>query len=270
MLIDCLYTSHNESFFHKMRVWCPKTSHFRRYYMLGVHCALLSWNENVRREVLGKKWTRSKGGQLKGQAGRWYCLPVRVAQTDDWIVETWRTYMTKRLGLACTSNEPVRSYRLGTPVAGTPVPTAAASAAASGTGGAAASCVTVQQQLSKLKAGEVKQKLKDLDVPGLAKTTVAKMQVAEALTRLISETLARAPAPSPATAAPQPATTLPGTASGSDTAAGIASGATQPAAATVPTVVISAPNFPQPYVMDMTKVPKRRAAYPTKKVDGPG
>jgi hypothetical protein len=36
------------------------------------------------------------------------------------------------------------------------------------------------------------------------------------------------------------------------------------------TVIISAPNFPQPYIMDTTQLPKRRPAYETKKADGTG
>jgi hypothetical protein len=293
--------------------------------MLGVHCALLSWNENVNRHVLGVKWTRAKGGQLKGQAGRWYSIPVRTAQTEEWVVDTWRTYIVTTLGLPLTSDEPVRSYCLGTPVAGTPVPVPAAAPAASATSAAvsaAGSCGTVQQQLSKLKKPALLQALKDMEVPGLAKSEINAMAKDVLLSRVISETLARTHASptatasgsstaSPTTAAPAAAPTaapsaaptasptaaptaagstsppspssLPspcsstasppappaaGTASGSSTASPTAAAGT--ASGSMLTVVISAPNFPQPYVMDTSKLPKRRPAYETKKADGTG
>jgi hypothetical protein len=52
MRIDARVTWANESFFHILRKWGTKHSHFSRYYSLAIWCSILSWNENVHRTVL--------------------------------------------------------------------------------------------------------------------------------------------------------------------------------------------------------------------------
>jgi hypothetical protein len=92
MLIDARMTWANESFFHILRKWGTKHSHFSRYYSLAIWCSILSWNENVHRTVLEHVWKTTKGGQLRTSAGRAYRVPVRAPQTDDWRGDFWALF----------------------------------------------------------------------------------------------------------------------------------------------------------------------------------
>ena len=91
-LINGRMTYCNESFFHTLRKWGTKHSHFSRFYSLAIWCSVLSWNENIDRQILEYEWRQSKSGQLKSSAGRFYKVPVRAPQTDFWRPESWRAY----------------------------------------------------------------------------------------------------------------------------------------------------------------------------------
>ena len=88
-LIDGRMTFMNESFFHVLRKWGNKHSHYSRFYAVAIWCALLQWNENVTRSILEHVWSRRKSGQLKSSAGRAYRVPVRPPQTDRWRSDGW-------------------------------------------------------------------------------------------------------------------------------------------------------------------------------------
>lgn len=80
-MTDGRMTFANESFFHVLRKWGTKHSHFYRFYAIAMWCSVLSWNENVGRSILEYVWRHSKSGQLKSSAGRFYKVPIRVPQT---------------------------------------------------------------------------------------------------------------------------------------------------------------------------------------------
>ena len=111
-LIDGLSTSCCESFFHTLRKWGTKQSHFSRYYTVAIWCALLSWNENITRPILEHEWQRRKSGQLASSAGRCYKVPIRTPRTEAWRAQIWREYRAK-LHAARPAPAPERSYFLG-------------------------------------------------------------------------------------------------------------------------------------------------------------
>eukprot|EP00966_Prymnesium_polylepis_P222061 5138016-Prymnesium_polylepis.1 len=82
----------NESFFHVLRKWGTKHSHFGSYYSIAIWCSVLSWNENVGRQTLEYVFRVKKSGQLKSSAGRGYTVPIRVPQTAFWRAEGWAAY----------------------------------------------------------------------------------------------------------------------------------------------------------------------------------
>jgi hypothetical protein len=103
----------NESFFHVLRKWGTKHSHFARYYSIAIWCTLLHWNENVTRAFFGYEWKASKSGQLKASAGRFYRTPIRPPQTDEWRSEGWRRYLAWARQTPAPVSQPVESFYLG-------------------------------------------------------------------------------------------------------------------------------------------------------------
>ena len=91
-LTDGRMTFSNESFFHVLRKWGTKHSHFHRFYSIAMWCSVLSWNENVCRPILEYQWRRTKSGQLKSSAGRFYKVPIRAPQHHFWREEGWAAY----------------------------------------------------------------------------------------------------------------------------------------------------------------------------------
>ena len=115
-LTDGRMTFMNESFFHALRKWGNKHSHFSRFYSIAIWCALLQWNENVTRSILEHVWSRRKSGQLKSSAGRAYRVPVRPPQTDRWRRDGWELYLQSVQGKEpppASASAPLRSYDLG-------------------------------------------------------------------------------------------------------------------------------------------------------------
>ena len=78
-----------ESFAGKVHKWNEKRYHYSRYYMLGVHCAVLDHEENVEREILHEQWKR---GESLRHKGRFYVKTTRVPTTDRWRSELWVDY----------------------------------------------------------------------------------------------------------------------------------------------------------------------------------
>jgi hypothetical protein len=95
-LIDGRMTFCNESFFHVLRKWVTKHSHFSRFYSLGIWCSLLDWNENASRAVLEHVWRQQKSGQLKSSAGRFYKVALRAPKTGFWRTDSWGAYVESR------------------------------------------------------------------------------------------------------------------------------------------------------------------------------
>jgi len=119
-LIDGRLTFCNESYFHVLRKWDTKHSHFYHYYATGIWCSLLSWNENVTRPTLEEVWKRHKSGQLASSAGRWYKVAIRAPKTDDWRYDVWLEYKTtlkpqqlRSSASAAPAPAPATSYWLG-------------------------------------------------------------------------------------------------------------------------------------------------------------
>ena len=112
-LIDARKTNQNESFFHTLRKWGTKHSHFARYYSISMWCSLLNWNENITREAVDHEWKTSKAGQLRTSAGRAYRVPIKPPPTGQWRIDGWGNYLTWAHKKQPTRVEPVRSYFLG-------------------------------------------------------------------------------------------------------------------------------------------------------------
>ena len=112
-LTDARMTFANESFFHKLRKWGTKHSHFSRFYSIAIWCSVLSWNENAMRTTLEMVWQRRKSGQLASSAGRAYLVPLRVKPTDFWRETAWQRYLRWARQQEAPPTEPVRSYDLG-------------------------------------------------------------------------------------------------------------------------------------------------------------
>jgi hypothetical protein len=126
-LIDGRMTFWNESFFHVLRKWGTKHSHFGRYYSIAIWCAVLSWNENVSRAVLEHVWKQDKSGQLKSSAGRKYKVAIRAPQTNFWMFDVWQEYSstldTGRRRSQRRSTHPMPGYALGWTGLDPPAPT---------------------------------------------------------------------------------------------------------------------------------------------------
>ncbi len=112
-LTDARMTFANESFFHKLRKWGTKHSHFSRFYSIAIWCSVLSWNESATRATLEQVWQRRKSGQLASSAGRAYLVPLRVKPTDFWRETAWRRYLQWARRQEAPPTEPVCSYDLG-------------------------------------------------------------------------------------------------------------------------------------------------------------
>ena len=69
--------------------WNEKRYHYSRYYMLGVHFALIDHNENVERDVLSVEWKR---GNTLRKKGRWYKKTTRAPTTDRWRTALWEEF----------------------------------------------------------------------------------------------------------------------------------------------------------------------------------
>lgn len=78
-----------ESFAGKVHKWNEKRYHYTRYYMLGVHFAILDHEDNVEREILHVQWKR---GEALRHKGRWYQKKARAPTTDLWRPKLWADY----------------------------------------------------------------------------------------------------------------------------------------------------------------------------------
>jgi hypothetical protein len=165
----------NESFFHVLRKWGTKHSHFSRYYSIAIWCSVLSWNENVTRPVFDYEWKRGKSGQLSSSAGRFYRVPIRPKPTDDWRREGWVRYREWAQHKSTPPTQPVESFYLGWEGNDPPSLTAAVAAAAAAT---AAAATAAEQPVEAMKVAELRV---ELAAKGLA-TKGKKGALAEALT----------------------------------------------------------------------------------------
>jgi len=237
-LIDARMTFGNESFFHVLRKWGNKHSDFSRHYGLAIWCAVLSWNENVRRVTLEHVWRRRKSGQLSGQRGRFYKVAIRAPQTDHWRTEGWLKYQATIVTSGRTgSQQPsgtVCSYFLGwlgcDPPAAAPIqlPTP----------------LTVTKPLEQLTTAEMKSELGSI---GVFPTSSKKPELLQLLmdARNDAEAVRSAAAPKPArTALPEvtatPISALRGSPRRDDRAT--------PAAASLP-MVLPLFRLPEPYAL---------------------
>ena len=113
-LTDARQTFANESYFHLMRKWNTKQSHFSRFYSIGIHCAVLHWNENVKRTILGYKWVLGKSGQLASASSRcWYKVAQRAPMTSQWQQTGWEEYLRTLEPAAPVQTQPIMGCWMG-------------------------------------------------------------------------------------------------------------------------------------------------------------
>lgn len=186
-LIDCRSTAYNESFFHVLRKYCPQKTHYSRFYSLAIYCAVLSWNENVTRPILGGKWVRGKSGPLAKSAGRWFWVPIRAQSTHDWQLEGWELYLASLQPKAPASTAPVQAYWLGWKGEDPPRPVAPAAPAAPAT-------EVPREPIESLKVPGIKQRLSSHGLPTDGKKAI----LVERLTQFESGDAAAIAAPAPA------------------------------------------------------------------------